>query len=282
MVFTDPRVLSSGLIAKFEKHEFVPDSIQLIVDGTPQSHLNLADPTNLFYEYIRRMGNVIDGFRDPGKPINALHLGGGAYTLPRYIEATRPGSRQQVIEIDENLISLVREVAPLPKRASIRVRRGDARERISTLPGGLNGVIDLVVIDVFSGAVIPSHLTTEQFYESLKPLLKHDSIILINAADGPGLTFVRSQLATLRSLFEHTAAMADSQVLRGKRFGNIVLVASNQSINQIATRATALGPHPAALIQGEELALFVAGYKPVQDDRAVASPTPPRNTFSDK
>ena len=100
--------LSSGLVATVEEDHWVPGAVQLVIDGTPQSHVNLRDNTDLFFEYVRRIGHVIDLCRAPGQPISALHLGGGALTLPRYIAATRPGSRQQVIELEGALVDLAR------------------------------------------------------------------------------------------------------------------------------------------------------------------------------
>ena len=117
----------SGYRAVIEPDRWVPGAFTLIVDGTPQSHVNLEDPTQLFFEYVQRIGHVIDQLATPGRPITAVHLGAGAFTLPRYIEATRPGSRQQVIELETDLVDLVREHLPLPRQASIRVRHGDAR-----------------------------------------------------------------------------------------------------------------------------------------------------------
>ena len=64
---------------------------QVVVDGTPQSHVDLDDPTHLAFEYVRRIGHAVDLL--PEGPVTALHLGAGALTLPRYVEATRPGSR---------------------------------------------------------------------------------------------------------------------------------------------------------------------------------------------
>ncbi|WP_241670447.1 hypothetical protein, partial [Staphylococcus aureus] len=89
--------LSHGMRAEV-RPDRVTSGFELVVDGTAQSHVDLDDPTHLFFEYIACMGHVIDQLGDPGQPITALHLGAGALTLPRYIEATRPGSRQQVIE----------------------------------------------------------------------------------------------------------------------------------------------------------------------------------------
>ena len=137
---------------------------ELDVDGTPQSHVDLDDPTHLHFEYVARMGAVIDQLRMPGQPLTAVHLGAGALTIPRYVEATRPGSRQQVIELEPALVDLVREQLPLPRGASIRVRIGDAREGLGRLPAGLVGNVDLLVSDVYSGAQTPAHLTTVEFY----------------------------------------------------------------------------------------------------------------------
>src|SRR5690606_15721563 len=129
----------SGYRAVIEVDHWVPGSFTLVVDGTPQSHVNLDDPSQLFFEYIQRMDHVIDQLKSPGEPITAVHLGGGALTLPRYVEATRPGSRQQVIELERDLIDLVRTELPWSKNASIRVRYGDGREMLGRLPEGLRG-----------------------------------------------------------------------------------------------------------------------------------------------
>ena len=94
MILPPPVTLASGRTASIEADKWVDGAIELVIDGTPQSHVNPRDPSDLFFEYMRRIGHVIDLFRPAGAPISALHLGGGAFSLPRYIEATRPGSRQ--------------------------------------------------------------------------------------------------------------------------------------------------------------------------------------------
>ncbi|HUH53714.1 MAG TPA: fused MFS/spermidine synthase [Microbacteriaceae bacterium] len=287
MTTWSPCTTSLGREALIIQDTFISGSIQLLVDGTPQSHVNLEDPSNLFFEYIRRMGSAIDEVAIPGKPISALHLGGGAYTLPRYIEATRPGSSQNIVEIDDKLIDYVRQIAPLPKRSKIRVRRGDAREKLSSLPSGMHGNLDVIVVDVFSGSTTPAHLTTVQFYEKLLPFLHSESLVLVNTADGQGHAFVRRQMATLQLLFNKVAAASDAQTLKGKRFGNVVLIASepkllkqpNKNWQRILNRVAANGPHPSKVLQAEELKQFIAGSKPVFDENAVASPTPPDNLF---
>lgn len=270
--------LSTGEIARIEADPFVPGAVQLFLGDTPQSQVNPTDPTDLFFEYVRRMGHVIDVFRDPGTPIYALHLGGGAFTIPRYIEATRPDSRQQVIELSGELIDFVKTHIPLPRRASIRVRRGDAREKLASLPQSMKGTTDLIVVDVFSGAQTPAHLTSVEFYASLQAFLKPGGVILVNAADGQGQRFTRGQAATMRHVFGSVIAMAESQVLKGRRFGNVVLAAGFADPFPLH-RLMALGPHPATLLEGETMERFIAGAKPVFDGEAVASPAPPEGIF---
>ncbi len=121
------RTLPDGTVATITADRLYPGALQLEIDGTPQSHVNLQRPKELAFEYMQRIANIIDAYAKPGSPITALHLGGGAFTIPRYIAASRPGSAQQVIELNGELVDFVREYMPLPRREQIRIRRGDAR-----------------------------------------------------------------------------------------------------------------------------------------------------------
>jgi spermidine synthase len=270
----------SGYRAVIEPDRFVPGSYQLVVDGTPQSHVNLDDPAQLHFEYIQRIGHVIDELREPGAPITAVHLGAGALTLPRYIAETRPNSRQQVLELETDLVPFVREHLPLPARANIKVRYGDARESLAKLPAGLFGTADIVVVDIFAGSRTPAHVTSQEFYAQAAKLLSPDGILAINIADGPGLAFARGQAATVASVLPHVAAMAEAQVLKGRRFGNVVLVASAQPLPlDYIPRLLAGGPHPAQAVHGAALAEFTRSAPIVTDQTAVPSPPPNRSVF---
>ncbi|HEV7950545.1 MAG TPA: fused MFS/spermidine synthase [Glaciihabitans sp.] len=273
----------SGFHAVIEPDRWVPGAFTLIVDGTPQSHVNMDDPTELFFEYVQRIGHVIDQIGDPGEPITAVHLGAGAFTLPRYVEATRPGSRQQVVELESDLVDLVRQALPLPKGASIRVRHGDAREVLGKFPAGLVGTVDLVVVDVFSGARTPAHVTSIEFYKAAVALLKPGGIVAVNVADGPGLAFARGQAATLMEAMTDVAALAETQILKGRRFGNVVMVGSQQQLPlEWMPRLLAGGPHPSKVVTGQELKEWVAGASVVTDDTAIPSPPPSRGIFQVK
>ncbi|PVE73117.1 spermidine synthase [Microbacterium testaceum] len=271
--------LSDGTLARVSPSGFVSGS-ELVVDGTPQSHVDLDDPTHLHFEYVARMGAVIDRLRMPGQPLTAVHLGAGALTLPRYVEATRPGSRQQVIELEPALWDLVRENLPLPRSASIRVRIGDARAGLSRLPAGLTGAVDLLVSDVYSGAQTPAHLTTVEFYREAAALLAPDGVLLVNVSDGPGLAFARRQVATVREVLPEVIVLAEVQVLKGRRFGNLVVAASAAPLPvEWLPRLMAAGPHPAKVAQGSEIDEFVRGSRPAVDGDATPSPKPSASIF---
>lgn len=271
--------LDHGGIARISPSEFT-SGFELIVDETPQSHVDLEDPTHLHFEYVARMGAVIDQLTDKGAPLTAVHLGAGALTVPRYIEATRPGSRQQVIELEAPLAHLVKEHLPLPRGASIRVRIGDAREGVQRLPAALVGACDLVVSDVYSGAQTPAHLTSVEFYRELSALLAPGGVLLVNVADGPGLAFARKQVATISAVLSEVAVLADTQVLKGRRFGNLVVAASAAPLpTEWLPRLLAAGPHPAKIAQGAEVTTFAQGARIVTDADALPSPRPDASLF---
>lgn len=271
---------SSGYLAVLEPDRWVTGGYMLVVDGTPQSHVSTQDPTQLFFEYVQRIGHVIDQLGMPGEPITAVHLGAGALTLPRYIHLTRPGSRQQVIELEREVVELVRSELPLPKGASIRIRYGDARAVLERLPSGLTGTVDLVVVDIFSGAHTPAHVTSLEFYSTAAKLLAPDGVMAVNIADGPGLRFARSQAATLLMALDDVAVLAETQVIKGRRFGNFVIIGSRGRLPlEWMPRLLAGGPHPSKVVTGNELKEWIAGAPITTDATAIPSPPPTRSIF---
>jgi hypothetical protein len=253
-----------------------PNGWTLILDGTPQSHVDLDDPTYLEFDYVRRLGHVVDLM--PGGPLRALHLGGGALTLPRYVAATRPGSGQQVVEIDGALLDLVRTELPLRRSARMRLRTGDARDVLGRVPAE---AFDLLVVDVFAGGRMPASLASVEFATLAAHVLRPGGVVAMNLADGSGLPFARTQVATVRTAFPFLALLADPTVLAGKHFGNLVLVASGTMLPVDGyIRRIASDPFPGRVLHGTALDRFTGGAKPVSDADAAGSPPPPGTLFS--
>jgi len=245
----------------------------LVIDGVPQSHVDLDDPRHLEFEYVRRIGHVLDIAAPPGQPLRVLHLGAGALTLARYVAVTRPGSSQLAVDNDPALVAMVRDSLPLPPRARVRVRTGDAREQLQTLRPG---TFDVVIADVFGAGRTPASLTSAEFAAAVVRVLRDDGVLAANVADGPPLAHARAQVATFRAVVGWCCLIADPGVLRGRRFGNLVAAASRRelAVTALARRAAA-DPMPGRVLDGSDLDRFTAGAKPVTDRTALPSPALP-------
>ncbi len=270
-----------------------PRAWTLLLDGTPQSYVDLDDPEYLDFEYVRRLGHVVDLTGQPGRPVRVLHLGAGGLTLARYVAATRPRSTQLVAEVDGALVELIRRVLPagLPGHTGrrppgarppgsgqaksrtagrLRIRVGDARQILQQVPADS---FDLVINDVFAGGRTPAHLTSVEFAAAAARALSQGGVLGVNAADGGALAHARAQAATVRSVFPDVCVIADPAVLRGRRFGNLVLAASRTALPVAAlTRLAAADPFPGRVVHGADLVRFIAGARPVTD--AAAQPSP--------
>jgi spermidine synthase len=254
-----------------------PSGYLLTVDGTPQSYVDVDDPTYLLFEYVRRLGHVVDLVAEPGTALSVVHLGAGALTLARYVAATRPGSRQRAVELSEQVAAAVRAELPLGRGVKVPVQVADAREALTRLR---DASADLVVLDVFAGARTPAHLTSVEMLTEVRRVLVPGGVLAANVADGPGLVFARGQVATFRAVFPQVAAMVEPAVWKGRRFGNLVLVASAAPLPVAGlTRRCSGDPVPARTVAGAELARFEGGAAVVTDAAAVASPVPPADLF---
>jgi spermidine synthase len=221
----------------------VANGWMLLLDGIQSSYVDLDDPTNLEFEYMLWIASVLDSLADPDEPLDTLHLGGGAVSLARYIAATRPTSKQLIFEYDDRLVDVIRRTLPLPPSRRVRVRVTEARAGVARVP---DGSYDIVIRDAFVGPDVPKHLTTVEFTQSVRRILKPDGVYLANVADSAPLHAVRVEAAALLRVFERVLVITEPSVLRGRRYGNVVFVASRRPLplTDIARRV-ASGPAPA-------------------------------------
>ncbi|SEM66740.1 spermidine synthase [Nonomuraea pusilla] len=251
------------------------DGWMLSKDDVPQSYVDLQDPTYLEFDYVRLMADVIDLL--PDGPLSCVHVGGGACTIPRYVSATRPGSRHLVVEPDGLLVNLVREQLDLRSVPKLKVIVKGGREGTAGL---WDDCADLFVLDAFSGATMPVELATEQYMGDVARVLRPGGTLLVNIADGKGLAFARRVTATVRGAFRHVALLAEPGIMRGRRFGNLILAASREELPvDLLTRRAAGGLTQARCVHGDDLTRFLAGAAPIRDGDAVLSPVPPPAVF---
>jgi hypothetical protein len=115
----------------------------------------------------------------------------------------------------------------------------------------------------------------------VRRVLRPGGMYLANVADGPPLRFARGQVATLRTAFPEICLMAEPGTFRGRRFGNLVAVASAVELPVAAlTRRCASDPMPARVVADDDLDRFVGSAVPVDDAAATDSPVPPAGVFT--
>lgn len=258
---SDPVAIATGT-AQLVVDPDSPDLVTLLVNGVPSSCLDLGDPSYLEFEYHQQMAAVLDRLA-PG-PLRALHLGAGACTLARWLDDARPGSRQLAVDIDAVLVGLVREWFTLPRSPALRLRVADARDALSSQP---DGSWDVVVRDVFDGNVTPGALTTRGTAEQVRRVLRPDGVYLVNCVDRPPLTLARAEAATLAAALGPVLVIAEPGVLRGRRYGNVVLAAGRGDLDLAALgRALRTLPVPARLLDPDDAAAFARSATPIEDD----------------
>jgi len=201
-----------------------PSGRTLVLDDLRHSYVDLDDPTHLEFWYVRRIVDAIEELGTSG-PIDIVHVGGGAMTVPAYVQSTRPGSEQIVLEIDEELVDVVtaefaRATGP---GTGIEVVVGDGRLSLRDLP---DDSADVVVGDAFGSRSVPWHLATTEFVEEVDRVLRPGGIYVANVIDGPQQRFLSSYAATIATRFEHVGVvLGESAALGGN--GNSVIVASH-------------------------------------------------------
>jgi spermidine synthase len=249
--------------ARIERDDTRRNAFTLFLDGVESSHVDLDDPTYLVFEYMQWFGGVIDCLRPHGAPIDTAHVGGAGLTLARFIAATRPRSRQTVFEIDAALVALVREKLPLPKSRLLRIRVGDARLGLVSLP---TSSVDLVVRDAFLDAKVPEHLRTVEFALLAKEIMRPGGAYMMNVADGAPFRKLGPDVAAVAEVFAELAVISEPPVFRGRRHGNLVVLASDSPLPVEAIAAkVAADAAPARVRAGGEARAMGRGHRPPRD-----------------
>ncbi len=276
-----------------------PSGRTLQLDILSHSYVDLDDPTNLEFRYIREFAAVVDAVAPEG-PLSTLGIGGGGFTMPRYFAASRPGSVNTVFEIDDGLVDIaVNELGLDLDEANLTVETTDARLAFARLDdlladgdapdradsadngendGELEGEFDVVIGDAFAGLSIPWHLTTLEFLQMMKRSMSVDGVYVMNVIDYPNFEFLRAEVTTLQQVFDNVAIMApvldstaDGAVLDGAVLdgGNVVVLATDAAVDVEAIESS-LGEFQSGseVWTGAQLADFVGDVRTLTDDFA--------------
>lgn len=286
--------------AKLVQSRTRPGRYQLSVDGIPQSVVSMTEPTSLEYAYTRHIARAMDAAAEAGAPLFTVHLGAGALTLARYVEATRAGSPQLVVEFEPDLYAAVIEALPLPAGADVRVIFGDARavadaalpgERRSSAPSSPSPAPDhaatvrtavdsewvgarFTVVDLWDAAVIRHRVASQEFYRRVAARSAADGVVAVNLLDGHPFEYSRREAATLRSVFEHVAVVLDAEPDDDEGpLGNVVVFASDEPL-EIVTSPDLLGTPLPHMLHGGPLTSWIADARIMTDADGTDSPDP--------
>lgn len=234
----------------------------LYLDEGLNSYVDLENPRNLgSIQYTRWIGDQINAIAGAKAPLDVVFVGGGGFTLPRWLEATHPGSRSNVLEVDGQLIDFDRKRLGLRTSPQLRATTGDAR---LTMSDERPGSADVIVGDAFSSRTVPWQLMTSQWLKEVRRVLKPDGIYTLNLIDYPPLSLLRAEAATLLKAFANVRLIADSEEEGRPAGGNEVLLASNGPLPH-QRAADAYGAHT---YERNAVAKLVAGAKSLRDDYA--------------
>lgn len=272
----------------------------------------MTDPTKLAYPYTRHIARAIDAAAAANAPLFTVHLGAGALTLARYVEATRTGSPQLVVEFEPELYASMLEALPLPAGSDVRVIFGDAREvadaalpaadaRSAAMPEGPAvsapaapaGALDsgsgspvrtaaagdwaharFTIVDLWDAAVIHRRVASQEFFARVAARSAADGIVAVNLLDGHPFEYARRQAATLSTVFTHVAVVLDADPHdEDGPLGNVVLFASEAPLDIVADPALLGTPRPHVL-HGEQLTSWIAEAPIMTDADGTDSPDP--------
>ena len=209
----------------------------LVLDTLVHSYVDPDDPRHLEFGYIKVFADVVEAAARAG-PLDVLHVGGGGFTMPRYLRAVRPRSTSLVLEIDPGVVELSRERLGLRTGPDLQVRIGDARRAVADLhPASY----DVVLGDAFGGLAVPWHLTTIEFARAIHATLRPGGLYVVNLIDEPPLRFARAEVATLLDVFDHVKVIAPGPTIANESGGNVVVAASDDPIaeEEVAARIAA-------------------------------------------
>lgn len=199
----------------------------LLLDRGYNSDVDPQDPRYLGFRYERWFAEAIDGIGGPRASLVGVFVGGGAFTMPRWLDATHPGSRSTVLEVDSKLVDFDRQHLGLHASPELRAVIGDGRLTMRDEPS--HGA-DIVVGDAFSSRTVPWQLMTSEWLREVKRVLKPRGVYMLNMIDLRPLSLLRAETATLLASFANVRLVTPPGEDGRPAGGNEVIVASRGAL----------------------------------------------------
>nr|NLI48916.1 fused MFS/spermidine synthase [Propionibacterium sp.] len=261
---------------RLQPDPFTPGAFRVLFGETAQSYVDPADPERLEFEYVQRLCEALAATvlaRPDSERVRVVHIGGGGLTIPRWVEHRRPHTAQIVLEPDADLTAEVRRKLPLPRQSGIKVRAVGGREGLAAMPPDY---ADAVILDAFADAQVPAELTTEEFLDEVRLRLRASGIFAANVTDRAPFGWAKRFTAGVTARWASVVVGAEPGTWKGRRFGNLVVVAAASPLPEDAlARQAQQAVFPYRLISGRALRRWLGGAQPWSDADATGSPRPP-------
>lgn len=223
--------ISTGT-AEVISDEYRDGSYIIQVNGVPSSHINTLDPRDLDFEYMRWIAAILQHYVSHSplaqqRRLRITHLGGAGCTLARWCVATWPESKNTVVEIDAELSTLIRKLFDLPRAPQLKIRADDAG---TVIHHARDASRDIIIRDCFSPDITPKHLRSRDFITQAYRSLSEGGIYVANCGDHSDLQGARKEITILAETFPHCAVIADPPMLKGRRYGNIILIGAKSRL----------------------------------------------------
>jgi hypothetical protein len=230
--------------------------------------VDVENPTYLEFPYLRQTAVALYCVTGAGVALTAVHVGGAACVLPRYLAATRPGSTQVVVDADGPLMDLVRAEFDVDAVPGLEVLVGDGREYLDTR----TAPADLVVVDAYEQGSCVGGVVTVEATRRVAGLLRPGGVEVVNVIDGPGRPFARRVAATMASVHDTVVLLALPDLLTGDTNANAVLLGARALPAEAIARRAAMTAPAALCLHGDTLAAFHATAEPLTDGEPVDGP----------
>jgi spermidine synthase len=231
-----PMKIGSGVV---ELRDEADGSTSVWVNNVPSSVMR-SDAHHLDFEYMRHFAAAIATWPAPAAML-ALHIGAAACTFPRYLCHHYTSSRHIAVDIDSALPSLAREWWDLPRAPRLRLRTQDG---LDALASRHSDSLDLVVRDAFSGSTTPDHLADDRWWEQARRVVRPGGLVVANVGVVPSEATGAADTHAARAAFRMVVAVSEPAIMKGRRRGNVVLVAGNAVDTDALRRYAASAPLP--------------------------------------
>lgn len=218
---------NSGSLAELIHHGGPPPQWVLVIDGALHSSISYEDPSKMYFDYTKRLSSLVESLFSGWDTISTLHLGAGALSMARYIEATRPGSTQVAVEIEPDLYDFVESVVPFVNKENIQLIVGDAKDFVEDANKDFKNLFDLVIVELFLGSETTTDITTLEFFRSVKGLLSTNGVIVLNVVDSGNYDIAASKGALIEDVFGVSKFVVDLEEIKINALSNILVVGSS-------------------------------------------------------